>query len=264
MPNAPSRYDAIVAEIFERNYKKGRQSVEFKRDEIELVALKLGIKLPKNQGDVLYSFRFRKALPPSITSTAPEGYEWVIQLAGQALYRFKLVRYNRIRPNPELLQIKVPQATPDIITKYAMTDEQATLAKVRYNRLIDMFLGITAYSLQSHLRTTVACIGQIEIDEVYVGLNKHGAHFIVPVQAKGGGDQIGTVQTMQDIVWCREKFPTVICRPVAAQFLTSETIAMFELTVVDDEIKVVEERHYKLVSKSDISDEELARYRSKS
>ena len=55
-----------------------------------------------------------------------------------------------------------------------MSDEQALLAKIRYNRLLDVFLGISAYSLQNHLRTTVLHIGQIEIDELYIGLDKHG------------------------------------------------------------------------------------------
>ena len=53
----------------------------------------------------------------------------------------------------------------------AMSDEQALLAKVRYNRLIDVFLGLVAYSLQNHLRTTVTEMGQIEIDEIYVKLD---------------------------------------------------------------------------------------------
>jgi hypothetical protein len=31
----------------------------------------------------------------------------------------------------------------------------------RYNRLIDIFLGISAYSLQNHLRTGIPTYGQI-------------------------------------------------------------------------------------------------------
>ena len=72
-----------------------------------------------------------------------------------------------IVPREELLTIKVPDATPQIIGAYALGDEQVLLAKVRYNRLVDVFLGITAYSLQNHLRTTVKDMGQIEIDEIY-------------------------------------------------------------------------------------------------
>lgn len=67
---------------------------------------------------------------------------------------------------------KVPDATPGIVAKYAFNDEQALLAKVRYNRLVDIFTGVTCYSLQNHLRTTVSEIGQVETDEIYVG-EKH-------------------------------------------------------------------------------------------
>ena len=91
--------------------------------------------------------------------------------------------------------IKIPDATPEIISAYALNDEQALLAKVRYNRLIDLFLGITANSLQNHMRTTVKGIGQIEIDEVYVALDRRGIQYVIPVQAKGGKDQLSVVQT---------------------------------------------------------------------
>jgi len=38
---------------------------------------------------------------------------------------------------------------------YALGDEQALLAKLRYNRLLDIFTGVVCYSLQNHLRTNV-------------------------------------------------------------------------------------------------------------
>lgn len=75
---------------------------------------------------------------------------------------------------------------------------------MRYNRLIDVFLGITTYSLQNHLRTTVKQIGQLEIDEIYVGIDKLGRQYVIPVQAKGGRDQIAVVQAKQDILCCAE------------------------------------------------------------
>ena len=170
---------------------------------------------------------------------------------------------NRIVPREELLTIKVPDSTPEIISAYALSDEQALLAKVRYNRLVDVFLGITAYSLQNHLRTTVRNVGQIEIDEIYVGLDRHGRQFVVPVQAKGGNDKHGVVQTQQDIMCCAEKFPDLICRAVSAQFMSNERIALFELTVTSGEIKVVDERHYQLVPAGSISSEDLQQYSSR-
>jgi hypothetical protein len=171
---------------------------------------------------------------------------------------------NRIRPNPALRAIKIPDATPEIISAYSLSDEQSLLAKVRYNRLIDIFLSVTAYSLQNHMRTTVKGIGQIEIDEIYVALDRRGAQFIIPVQAKGGKDQIAVVQTRQDIACCAEKFPALLCRAVSAQFIDvggkEEKIALFELAEEDGQVVVVEEKHYRLVQAKDISAEEMKSY----
>ena len=69
---------------------------------------------------------------------------------------------------------------------------------------------MSAYSLQNHLRTTVVDLGQVEVDELYAAVNDHGVQYVVPVQAKGGNDQIGIVQIQQDLAMCSEKFPTLI------------------------------------------------------
>ena len=255
-----NRYQAIILRVFTDHYTPTAVEFEFTREEFVGIAKSLEIELPKNVGDVIYSFRYRYELPAAISDTASQGREWIIEGAGRARYRFKQVRLNRILPREELLTIKIPDATPEIIGKYALTDEQALLAKVRYNRLIDVFLGITAFSLQNHLRTTVAHVGQIEIDEIYVGINRHGRQFVVPVQAKGGSDKHGVVQTQQDIVCCAQKFPGLTCRAVSAQFMSENKIAMFELTVQDGDIKVVDEKHYQLVSANAITSDDLKLY----
>jgi hypothetical protein len=211
------------------------------------MARDLGIDVPKNLGDVIYSMRYRTEMPEAILNTQPRGMEWIIEGAGRAKYAFVLVKLNRVVPRDDLLTIGIPDSTPEIIRAYALDDEQALLAIVRYNRLIDTFLGLTTFSLQNHLRTTVQGVGQIEIDELYFGLDKRGCHYVIPVQAKGGTDQISVVQTKQDIGWCEQRYPGMRCRAISAQFLPDESVAMFELAVRDDAVKVVEERHYKLV-----------------
>lgn len=258
-----NRYQAIIASVFKRHFSGTATRVEFSRDEFVSIAKALKINLPKNIGDVLYSFRYRSALPDEIRTTAKDGFEWIIAGKGIGLYEFKQVRIGRIVPRAELLTIKIPDATPEIISAYAQSDEQALLAKVRYNRLIDIFLGITTYSLQNHLRTTVKNVGQIEIDEVYVGVDKFGRQFVVPVQAKGGTDKHGIVQTQQDIACCAEKYPTLLCRPVSAQFMANNRIAMFELISSGDEIKVVDEKHYQLLPSDQISSSDLQSYSSR-
>lgn len=260
-PVTQSRYAALIEKIFFDHYTKGKKELAFVRPELKQAAKDLDIELPDNLGDVLYSMRFRTPMPSTVLATQPAGYEWIIELAGRAKYVFRLAKKNRIVPNPSLATIRIPDSTPEIIAAYALDDEQALLAKVRYNRLIDIFLGVTTFSLQNHLRTTVKGIGQIEIDELYVGIDKFGCHYVIPVQAKGGTDQISIVQTTQDMRWCAGKYPTLRCRPISAQFITSEQIALFELTVEDDEIRVVEERHYKLVPGSELDLKEISSYR---
>ena len=244
-------YALIIERVFQKRWRVGARQIDFHRSDIESQAAELGITLPKNLGDLIYSFRFRRALPPSIIATAPVGLEWIIELAGSSTYRFSLSRVSRIRPQPALLVIDLPNATPEIVLRYAPGDEQALLAKLRYNRLIDIFLGITTYSLQNHLRTSIRATNgrtQIEIDELYVGLNVEGHHFVVPVQAKVGNDQIGIVQTQQDVGFCAERFPDLKCRPVAAQALPGDVIALFELVLQEGELRVKQERHYRLAA----------------
>ncbi len=258
-----SRYARLLSHIFKTVWTKGATIAEFERAEIERAAKKLRMTLPKNLGDVIYSYRYRGTQSESIQSTAPNGKEWIIVGTGPGKYAFKLVRVNRIVPDPSYLPIKVPDATPEIIGQYAMSDEQALLAKVRYNRLVDIFLGITTYSLQNHLRTTVKGLGQIEIDEIYVGLDRSGAQYVIPVQAKGGDDQLSVVQTVQDVRCCKAKFPDLDCRPVSAQFLAPNHIALFELALSGEEVRIVDQRHYQLTAAADITADDLSRYRAR-
>jgi hypothetical protein len=256
-----NRYSQLIESIFFAHYKKGLKEFTFQRDEIVLHASRLGIHLPKNLGDMLYSFRYRMDLPDAIRASAPAGMEWTILSAGRSKYRFvATANALRIIPNEAMTTIKVPDATPGIIAKYALNDEQALLARLRYNRLIDIFTGVTCYSMQNHLRSFVPTMGQVETDEIYVGLDRAGAHYVFPVQAKGGKDRISTVQVEQDILLCRNKFPELICRPLAAQFMADCIIALFEFEETDKGIRIHREKHYKLVPPEEVTDEDVKKY----
>jgi len=160
-------------------------------------------------------------------------------------------------------ETNVPDATPRLIARYSLTDEQALLARPRYNRLIDIFLGITCYSLQSHLRTHGPSMGQVETAEIYVGIDKRGAHFVIPVQAKGGKDQQSFVQIEQDFAMPAHKFPGVICRPVAAQFMDDNVIALFDFEERETGVVISAERHYRLVPADGVTDADRQTYASR-
>ena len=201
-----NRYSAIIEKIFFSKYEKGMREVPFERQEMERFAARLKVSLPKNLGDLVYSFRYRALLPTSITALAGKDEIWIICPAGRAKYSFVLVKDTRIRPNEHMAVTKIPDATPGMVAKYAFNDEQALLAKVRYNRLVDIFSGVTCCSLQNHLRTTVPDMGQVETDEIYIGVDKKGAHYVFPIQAKGGKDKLNVVRIEQDFAVCSTKF----------------------------------------------------------
>jgi hypothetical protein len=259
-----NRYMQIIERIFFKHYKPGLSEVPFTRDDIVKAASELKIDLPKNIGDLVYSYRYRSQFPQSIVECAPPDRAWIIRPHGSARYLFALAQTPRIVPSEILAETKIPEATPGIIAKYALSDEQALLAKLRYNRLIDIFTGVTCYSLQSHLRTFVPDMGQVETDEIYIGVNRCGAHHVFPVQAKGGpSDQVGIVQIEQDIALCKAKFPALICRPIAAQFMTDNLIALFLFEEGDTGILVSVEKHYRLVPPEQMTPEDLENYRNR-
>lgn len=186
---------------------------------------------------------------------------WIIRPAGMAKYAFAQVKDYKIIGNPNLASTKIPDATPGLVAKYRLGDEQALLARLRYNRLIDIFTGVTCYSLQNHLRTTVPEMGQVETDEIYVGIDKRGVHYVFPVQAKGGSDMLGVVQIEQDFALCAKVFGKLVCRPIAAQFMEDDIIALFEFAQMDDGVKICAESHYKLLPPHEVTDGDLETYR---
>lgn len=263
MTPSQNRYSLIIGKVFLRRFTAGDTEVEFERGDMVDAAKELGVRVPKNLGDLIYTFRYRMPLPQSVVQEAPEGTSWIIRPRGIAKYAFVATELAVVTPRTGMAETKVPDATPGIIAKYAFSDEQSLLARIRYNRLIDVFTGVACHSLQSHLRTTVPAMGQIETDEVYVGIDRRGAHYVFPVQAKGSGDQLGIVQVEQDVGMCASKFPSLLCRPIAAQFMDNDTIVLFELEDTDSGLRIVQEKHYRLVPPEEVTDTDLAAYRAR-
>jgi hypothetical protein len=182
--------------------------------------------------------------------------------AGRGLYRFVTIKDEPIVPRDMLAETKVPDSTPGLVASYSFNDEQALLARLRYNRLIDIFTGITCYSLQNHLRTTVPDFGQVETDEIYVGIDRRGAHYVFPVQAKGNKDRLNIVQILQDLGLCSHRFPQLICRSIAAQFMEKDVIALFAFEKDEAGVKMTMEKHYRLVAPEKVTGADLETYRN--
>lgn len=260
----------IIAKIFADHYKAGLYEVAFRREELVAAAEALGEPRPKNLGDIVYSLRYRVPLPDSVREAAPPNSEWAIFPGGNAVYVLRAVPFNLIEPRKGIRTVRLPDSTPGAIAKYAMSDEQALLARLRYNRLLDVFTGLACYPLQSHLRTSVtvenaidgtSSSSQVETDDLYVGLDEHGAHYVLPVQAKGGSDALSVIQIWQDYRVAEQKFPELLARPIAAQFMANDEIALFEFEEADNKITIARERHYELVPSDQLTADELQTYR---
>lgn len=255
------KYAKIFEHVFAQNWRDGAEEVPLNRDQLITAARELDIDLPKNIGDVVYTFRYRSAMPESIAEKAPAGKIWIVVGRGDARYAWILVQDAPLVPQPHRLAVKVPDSTPGIVASHVMTSEQALLAQVRYNRLVDLFTGIVCYSLQNHLRTKIGGIGQVETDEVYLGVDKSGAQYVIPVEAKGGSDRLSIVQMNQDLALCKSKFPDLQPLLVGAQFLETDAyLFLFRENPSTGQCEVVDEARYRLVPPDAISDAELAEY----
>lgn len=94
-----------------------------------------------------------------------------------------------------------------------------------------------------------------------MGIDKHGVHYALPVEAKGEKDELGIIQIENNFALeNKEEFSSLVCRPIAAQFKKDGAIVLSEFAMTDDGIKIVAERHYRLVDSTDLSDAELSQY----
>ena len=182
-----------------------------------------------------------------------------VDIRRAAVAGYKLARRRTILPDPWLKERRVSDRTPALVSTYALNRQQALLASVRHNRLLDYFTGMICHSLQSGVLTRLGGCW-LTTDEVYVGIDRRGVHYVFPVQAKGGRDRLGIVQIEQDIQMCGLKFPNLVCRPIGAQFMAGDLIALFELEETEDGVAKAKERHYRLVPPGQVSVEDLGTY----
>lgn len=243
--NPSDAYSKVIEAVFQERYSLGSNVIPFTRRDLEMACERYSIK---NIGDVLYTFRSRQELPESIRRTANKGYYWVIEFTGKGKYQFAQWTVCHILPNKLLEPTVVRDCTPKPVAECLAADEQGMLTRMRHNEILDMFLGIKTTHLQSHLRTSIPGVGQIEIDDMYVGVDSKAQRVIIPVQAKSQHDLVSAVQSVQDIRYCSQAHPAHVCRAVAAKALDPRTVALFELELRNPgHIVVLDEQHFRFV-----------------
>ena len=241
-----NKYDKLLASIFKVKWKASLTEVPFSKDEVIEAAAKLDLRI-KNLADVIYTYRSRRPMPGEILKTG----NWVIAARGSGLYAFvKIVGETTVTIPDSLKVYPIPYAVPEIVAQNLARDEQGMLTIVRYNRILDVFSGLACFHLQSHIRTQIPEHGQVEIDELYVGVDKDGQGFVLPVEAKEEGERLGLDKAVALTLFAQARFPKLICRPVAIirRGLHLFDCVEFEPAEELSKVVVLEMRRYHLVS----------------
>jgi hypothetical protein len=245
-------YDRVIVYVFESALASHGEVdyLPFAKSDIERAIRELALQLStKNVPDIIYTYRSgRSPLPEPILR---RGY-WAIEGEGKSKYAFrKLARSPYFDIPADIAITAIPDSTPQIVLKYQSSDEQAILARIRYNRLLDIFTSLTTYHLQGHFRTTVMAIGQVEIDDLYIGLDADGSGYILPIEAKIASpkDQLGVIQITQMIRLARQQFPELSIRPIGVKLMPDGSYMFLEFTADEDSSLVATKRYkrYKLV-----------------
>lgn len=249
MPNVRAAiYDTVIAEVFCRlrdKYSKANDNFDFDKSMIEAVTLELRkqrkiAKGIKNIADIKYTYDARADFPKPICSSG----HWAILGRGKSLYRFVRLPQNNLIRVPADLPTKptimiAPDSTPSLVQKVLGKDEQATLTRVTYNRLIGVSLGCEVFWSQGHERTTISA-GQIEVDAVFVG-HDSGGEYVIPISAKGGdGDCLSYTQALNLNLYAAEKprYRGMICRPMGLCRTEDDHIYLIEFTRTTDIRKI--------------------------
>ena len=224
---ALSQYDEVLLEVFLRHYREGAAYLKFRKDELAEACRKHGITV-RNIPDIIYTYRARRMLPARILVTG----HWAIEPAGRGAYAFRLLR------NPPHFEISfgdyapvdIYNAIPEVVEGLLRQDEQSLLTRVLYNRLVDIFTGLTCFHIQNHYRSFVAGMGEVELDALYVGVDKTGTLYVLPIEAKSQAESemIGRIQVSQMAKLVRQDFARLRRRILAVKALADGTIAMVE------------------------------------
>lgn len=249
--NSLSDYDKVIEVLFFKKFDAAGNpdvtELDFQKDELIHAAQSLNIVI-RNFPDVTYTYRSRGKLPDSIC----EKGHWIIKQKGKSNYAFvKSKRAPFFTIQEGLASTDISNSLPEIVEKYIAEDEQGLLSAIRYNRLIDIFTGITCFHLQSHIRTTIEGEGQIEIDDLYVGLDHDGKEYILPLEAKSPDDRdkLGWVQVANLVKFAHQNFPELKCRPICAKPVDLNTVYLIEFDDKTDfdEIGIKDMQLYHLV-----------------
>lgn len=249
-------YVPILLHVFHRKFVPGIAEVDFSLDDIREAAAVLGLTV-RNPGDVVYRMRSRTRLPEDILA---HGF-YILRQVGRGRYRFERAPSTLI-PVPDGEVISAIDQTPLPVRRLlperpSLFDEQAILTLIGYCGLMSHFTGLTVHRLRSHVRKSVALLGQAEIDQVDVGvaMREDEAPVIFPIEAKAADEAINRVQIVSGVLYAREYFPGHQIRPLAIKVDYDDVLQFVEFNETDSpaELEVLRSARYRI----QLSDQQL-------
>lgn len=256
------KYDRIMIALF-RKLTQGMTALDlpneifFDQDDVR-AAMATAVadgwidRAVKNVPDIKYTYDARRNLPAECEQFC--SFTWLQN--GKGRYKLQRTRRKNIIVLPDDLPFDSPpieseiDQTPPFVASLLGNDEQAVFTRVRNCGLISKFLGINAWAIQGHHRTTVN-YGQIEVDEVQAGLDGE-QRAIVPISGKGGQDKLSWSQALNLNTYGAEK-PLVTglkTRSLGLWRDSLNTIWMVEFSpeVEIDKIEIVNVRRFRLLT----------------
>ena len=249
-----SQYDEVILEVFLRHYQEGADRLVFQKDELAETCREHGI-IVRNTPDIIYTYRSRRNLPARILATG----HWAIEPAGRGTYAFRLLQNTPHFDIPfsDYAPVDIYNAIPEVVEGLLRQDEQSLLTLVLYNRLVDIFTGLTCFHIQNHYRSFVTGMGEVELDALYVGVDKTGMLSVIPIEAKSQAESemIGRIQVSQMAKLVRQDFADLRRRVLAIKILADGTIAVVEFddNTEPDELGIVSVSRFRLIRRGTTS-----------
>ena len=243
-----NRYEAMMALIFSEKYQETDAPIPFTKDDLIAAAESLLIDLPQNLSDIIYALRHRSPIPKAILDTAKEGQEWVIETVGRGKYWLIQRPCQKIEADPTAVDFLVADETPIIARNFGMKGAPLLELILRKNRILKQFLSSPIEHLQSHVRASVTGVGQVEIGSLFFS-QSYGV--IVPICLVAKPGQFNLNKATQAMKFASEHYGRLDCRPVVAQLLSENKVALFELHGSPETPRVLQEVHFTLARGSE-------------
>lgn len=202
--------------------------------------------------DLIYTYRARRQLPAEITASG----HWAIEPCGKGSYAFRLLKNpsHFAVPFADYAPVDIYNAIPEVVEGLLRHDEQSLLTRLLYNRLIDIFTGLTCFHIQNHYRSFVLGVGEVELDALYVGVDRSGALHVLPIEAKSQDEHemMGRIQVAHMAKLVRQDFAALRRRILAAKALSDGTLGIVEFDDSEepDDFGIVSVARFRLVRRA--------------